>query len=215
MCIKNNADIAQCDLKTGISDDCKFDTDINAEEIYGGIEYLRNVYNKTVASTVAWCKLYKSEIFEGIEFPVGRIYEDTATIYKLLYRADKIVRISNGLYYYFKSPDGISRKPFNLKKLDFLKSDYEKIEFFKKIGEKRLYEQEQKKHVLALFKFYYQTKKYYPNEEAVLSDMRGKICQAYKLAKKSSEFTICGKIVVYAGTYIPYLIGMICEKMKL
>lgn len=56
---------------------------------------------KTVSPT-AWAKLYKRSLFydNKLEFPVGRLHEDTAIVYKLIYLADKIVCNDNVLYFY-------------------------------------------------------------------------------------------------------------------
>lgn len=45
-------------------------------------------------------KLFKKELFEGIRFPLLRAYEDCATIYKLLAKAEKIVYRDITLYHY-------------------------------------------------------------------------------------------------------------------
>lgn len=45
-------------------------------------------------------KLFKKTLFAGIEFPVGKYYEDLATVPILLYKARQIVKVNQGLYYY-------------------------------------------------------------------------------------------------------------------
>lgn len=53
-------------------------------------------------STV-WNKLYRRSIFNrkpALRFPVKELYEDEFLSYKLLYRAEKIVQVSEPLYYY-------------------------------------------------------------------------------------------------------------------
>ena len=44
---------------------------------------------------VAWNKLYKRELFDGIRYPEGRVYEDIATTYKLAHIAKHIIILNN------------------------------------------------------------------------------------------------------------------------
>lgn len=46
-------------------------------------------------------KLYKKDLFDEIRFPVGRNYEDLATIYKLYFKAKNIIVTDYTLYYYW------------------------------------------------------------------------------------------------------------------
>lgn len=48
-----------------------------------------------------WNKLYKKDLFDEIRFPVGRNYEDLATIYKLYFKAKNIIVTDYTLYYYW------------------------------------------------------------------------------------------------------------------
>ena len=42
----------------------------------------------------AWAKLYKTELFEEIRYPKGRVFEDAATTYKLVDKSKKISIVS-------------------------------------------------------------------------------------------------------------------------
>lgn len=46
-------------------------------------------------------KLYKKDLFNEVRFPDGRNYEDLATIYKLYFKAKKIIVTDHTLYYYW------------------------------------------------------------------------------------------------------------------
>ncbi len=48
----------------------------------------------------AWAKLYKKELFKKVKFPVGRLFEDAATIYKLIDLSKKVVLKSEPIYNY-------------------------------------------------------------------------------------------------------------------
>ena len=47
-------------------------------------------------------KIYKKAVWNGVRFPVGRRFEDVATIYKTFYNADRIGYIKKYFYYYVK-----------------------------------------------------------------------------------------------------------------
>ena len=53
-------------------------------------------------------KIYQHKLFEGIRFPKGRVFEDIATIPKLLMRAKKIATTPHGMYYYCQNDQGIT-----------------------------------------------------------------------------------------------------------
>ena len=48
----------------------------------------------------AWGRLYKSSLFDGIRYPVGKFYEDFAIIYPLLLKCHKIVKTDSKIYGY-------------------------------------------------------------------------------------------------------------------
>ena len=61
---------------------------------------------------VAWNKLYQRKLFEEICYPVGLIFEDSATSYKLIWKATNIYCMNKILYYRFLRPGSITqRKP--------------------------------------------------------------------------------------------------------
>ena len=55
----------------------------------------------------AWNKLFRRSLFNDIKFPVNRIYEDTACIYKLFHISHNIKVTSNIYYNYLRNPNSI------------------------------------------------------------------------------------------------------------
>ena len=47
-------------------------------------------------------KIYRKAVWNNVRFPVGRRYEDVATIYKTFYNADRVGYIKKYFYYYVK-----------------------------------------------------------------------------------------------------------------
>ena len=61
------------------------------------------------AGTVAWRKLYKRILFETVRYPEGHVYEDFATTHNLVYGANRIISISDQLYYHRHRKGSISQ----------------------------------------------------------------------------------------------------------
>ena len=64
----------------------------------------------------AWGKLFKKELFNGVVFPEGRIYEDVYVIPALLGKARKCSFVENTLYFYRQNQYSLS-KTLNLCKI--------------------------------------------------------------------------------------------------
>ena len=60
-----------------------------------------------------WNKLYKKHLFDNITFLVGKTYEDAFVMPKLINNANKLVIISDYLYYYTFRKDSITNAPFS------------------------------------------------------------------------------------------------------
>ncbi len=68
----------------------------------------------------AVAKLFKRELFDGVCFPIGRLYEDTGCIYKAIYKAKRVGYINKKIYNYYFNNVSISKSKFNFKKLDLI-----------------------------------------------------------------------------------------------
>ncbi len=66
-------------------------------------EAIAELINHFIIRNVFWNKLFTRTVFQGIEFPVGRIYEGTAMVYKLIEKANKVALLGDPKYYYFKN----------------------------------------------------------------------------------------------------------------
>lgn len=75
-------------------------------------EILNNAY--------AWNKIYKKILFENIEYPVGKHYEDIFTTPKLYLKAKKISFVEEKLYYYLEREGAITKIKDNKKILDII-----------------------------------------------------------------------------------------------
>ncbi len=77
----------------------KIDLKYKENQIFTRDECMHEVFSYTIDNAVS-DKIYKAELFKGIRFPVGRIYEDVATVYKALYNANKVGYLLHAGYIY-------------------------------------------------------------------------------------------------------------------
>lgn len=89
-----------------------------AAKWYTPAEALKVILEETSFSTSACAKLFDKKVFEGILFPVGKLFEDLATVYKVLYQAEKIAFINYDVYYYRVRENSITTQAFNVRKMD-------------------------------------------------------------------------------------------------
>ena len=57
----------------------------------------------------AWNKIYRRQLFDGVRFPVGRVFEDVQTLPRLLEHTRLIGTTEEGAYCYVNTPWGITR----------------------------------------------------------------------------------------------------------
>lgn len=107
---ESEADIAQCGYYRTDRDALPKDNQVPNISVYENEDILELLYcqNIRVETIVSWNKLYRRSVFDGIQYPTGRVGEDFATIYKILYNAKKLVRTSEQLYYYYFFNNGNS-----------------------------------------------------------------------------------------------------------
>ena len=85
------------------------------------------------------CKLIPIGFFQNCLFPDGKLYEDVFLMYKLIYKAEKIIFIDSPLYFYFNNPESSMNTVYSIKKLDEVEAGEEQVQFFEeKHDEKNL-----------------------------------------------------------------------------
>ncbi len=108
-CIKKSADVSVGDFKMFTSDipdeDHLYNDSVKAQiTTYSGSDMIRLMHTfPGERFVVMWGKLFKSSLFDGIEFPEGRINEDLATIYKVYDKTNVTAVIDVPVYWYFRA----------------------------------------------------------------------------------------------------------------
>lgn len=107
-----------------------FSDDLNEMRVYSKKEAMSELLDDTRIRNVTYNKLYKRELFEDIRFPVGRIFEDIFTTYKLIDKSNIVVYTGKPLYYYYRSNVSILRSSFNVKKFDKVNACMERARYY-------------------------------------------------------------------------------------
>lgn len=118
--VDNNAQIAACGTEI-VGDKghiAYFSDDLEEIKVFSTEEAMIELPLDERIRNVAWNKLYKKELFTDIRFPVGMIFEDIATTYRLIDKAEIIVYCGKPLYCYYKSESSILRSEFSSKWFD-------------------------------------------------------------------------------------------------
>ena len=162
---KYNSDLVVYDyIKIGENDnEIKKITNNYEVKKYNNINAINQLFgNKSGQFYLACTKLYKRNIFDNIEFPKNKIYEDELIMHEVLYISSNVIYIPIKLYYYRMRSDSTVSSSFNYKKLDYIEACYKSMRFFNKLNLDIKY-QSQEKYVYYFFKYYNKSKVLIPD----------------------------------------------------
>ena len=81
--------------------------DFKSLEEMDKIEAMKELLIDTKIQSYAWNKLFKKELFENIEFPTNKNFEDIATTLLLFEKANKVMLLEDPKYYYVRRDNSI------------------------------------------------------------------------------------------------------------
>lgn len=134
------SDISACSFIKTSDEGAEPDSSPEEVRVFSNIEALDKMESNTdiqlyIQLVVAWGKLYKRSLFEGVTYPVGKLHEDEFTTYKVIYRAQRIAITSAQLLYYWQREDSIMGAGFNVRgNLDATEALKERAEFYQQKG---------------------------------------------------------------------------------
>lgn len=95
-------------LRTGAGPDDPLDGGLTKPLTLSGHEALTALYGELrVLLTVACGKIFRTELFTDLRFPVGRLHEDIYSSCRLLHCARRVVLTPESRYFYWQRPDSI------------------------------------------------------------------------------------------------------------
>ena len=131
---KENVKISICGIEN-VWKNGKIEENSNATNTYHKLSAKQALENLLYAEGIeisAYGKLYSKELWDDIEFPKGKVYEDTAIMYKLFEKAKDLVYGEKKCYYYIARIGSISKsKGFNKKEEDYINHTNQMLEYIK------------------------------------------------------------------------------------
>ena len=160
-------------------------------QAWKGQEFLRHCLLASVDKKpwVLWDKIFHRDCFKTIRFPEGRIYEDNAVVYRMLYEAETVADCDAKLYYYFFNESSTVNQTFKLKHLDWLKVLEEMIPYFEEKQDQILVDKLNKSYLYALTDLYGKVSTHL-NEPAALAELKSKLKKQYNQEKTKYPITI-------------------------
>lgn len=90
------------------------------DEVLTDKECISRMLYHDVIDTSAWAKLYRRDMFDDILYPVGKLFEDISTTYKLFIKSGKVAVGYESKYNYVYRKTSIVNSKFNIKKLELM-----------------------------------------------------------------------------------------------
>lgn len=207
----SGADIVQCNYCI-VEDYSKLDTtqEEHSENIYSNIEFLDKFCDSKdyLKIVVLWNKIYKKALFEDLFFPEGKGVDDDYLICQILYRAKKIITISDTLYYYYMSPGSQMRSAPSLKRLDGIDAVKSQLAFLEEVNEMHLYNKLLYRYYAVVIDGYYYALKHFPNEKELIRELkkeRKKSRKVYFL----NEVSFRNKVILFVRNRLPFIFRML------
>ena len=209
--INNNVDLAMCGFIKGMEEHYQFgNNDLLKAEIINGETAITRIYKDDVNAlkyASACAKLYKRELFDGVEYPEGKLFEDMYTTHKILFKCNKIAVVNLDLVYYYQRQSSIMNTSYNIKKLDYLQALQERCIFFEANNLKELAKIAYEELMHALIWEYSRTRDILHNKKATQQIVK-QYRNYYKLGYSSKRFPHENSTFLFCFNLCPELINI-------
>ncbi len=164
--------------------------------IYDALERYLEASNQI--GWIVWTKLIKTSIVKDTLFPIHRIYEDAATLYKMIAKCNAIYYVSYYGYYYLQRNGSIMHKKFDKSTFDRVITFYEMAQYFKDYENEKLHLKANDLFVAGCNSCYKESfgKNEFNNE---IKDMKK------KLKEINGPFSRKYKIIRFLMLYLPFV----------
>jgi glycosyltransferase involved in cell wall biosynthesis len=182
--------------------------------VFTGRQMLGNLYTADGAYfVVAWNKLYRRELFEGIRYPLGVIHEDEATTYRIYDKVQRAAYVDSSLYGYFVTPSSITRG-FNPKRVDWVRAVAERVDFFEERGYKELMVSALQALADGSIDIYFGLRDHLPDSGREQEWIRGLIKQGLKRVKGYGRFPLRTEVGYRLFLACPSVYRKVLEQVK-
>lgn len=118
--ISSETKMSICQHRVLVNDKLYVDYGKKGDEILLTKDCIERMLYHDVIDTSAWGKLYLSSLFDEVQYPKGKIFEDIATTYRLMLQCDKVAVGYESKYNYIMRNNSIVNGAFKVSKLDLL-----------------------------------------------------------------------------------------------
>ena len=115
---KSKVDVVQCGYCKKNDDNVVYVSTLTNEIVYGKDKILKSFFVTQNYQTMAWMKLYKSEIFRKIKFHEGKNNEDTIYFADYIDKVNSIQVINDVLYNYYVNTNSIMHSELTKRKVE-------------------------------------------------------------------------------------------------
>lgn len=108
--VEESADVVVCAYEKVYETDEPTQKTVQPTEttVFSGEEAVRQLILSEKLMNYAWNKLYRIELFNDIQYPVGKRWEDIGATYKLFNKSKKVAYTDSALYYYLQREGSIT-----------------------------------------------------------------------------------------------------------
>ena len=171
---------------------------VAAKQLY--LEYAHKIVNVSLSG-----KLFHIQCFENIRLPVGKLWEDLATCYKLILSEEVCAKLPVALYFYFVNTQGTIRSTWRPQRMDEFDAYEEQLAFFAGHPEYReIYETLQGTYIRAISYSYFmeQESDLSPQEKKHYAGiLRNKMRLALRKYRKTAGITFRDNTAVFDTAY--------------
>ena len=146
-------------------------------------------------------KVFNKKCFEGIRLPEGRIYEDNATVYKIMFQSDKIAVTDKVLYYYYQHEGSTTNQSFSEKSLDWLTVLDEMSSFFLEKNDEEIANCIVKRYLRRAVDYYIKLIDNYPESRNIL-EIKERVSHYFKLNKPKLRKDLKLSFALYCMLYL-------------
>lgn len=132
---EGNAELSICTFQKVTNENVRADDVYQIVDVLDGVSSQHKLFDTEAENyIVSWGKLYRASLFSEVRFPFGKQHEDAFVTHLLLFKSNRIAKISTVAYYYYQRTDSIMGCGFTLKSLDAIEAFLARQVFYKEHG---------------------------------------------------------------------------------
>ena len=205
-------DIVQCNLKS------TYDIDKHLDRVTLKQEDIEEVTKKQALNdrkykVCVWGKIYSSHLFDDFRFKEGIIYEDDASYYIFIDRAQKLAILNETLYYYYMSENSVMRNDKKDKSTAFVGIYEDRIQYFKQRNNQELLDGSYDRFCLVLM-LNLASSFAHGNNVSDRIQLLVLFKKYYPLAIRAKYIGLKDKMMFTAFRLAPHIVGWMIGKMR-